>query len=83
MAYKVLTVGDLKLLIADLPDNTPNTPVVLAQGSDSGNCQIEVSNGAFFVKSKDEEFIKTDCLFMTSGFLSQEQVDNDPVIECI
>jgi hypothetical protein len=80
MAYKVLTVGDLKLIMDGLPDNTP---VVLAQGSDSGNCQIEVSNGAFFVKSKDEEFIKTDCLFMTSGFLSQEQVDNDPVIECI
>ena len=80
MAYKVLTVGDLKLILDSLPDNTP---VVLAQGADSGNCQIEVSNGAFYVKSKDEVDIKTDCLFMTSGFLSREQVDNDPVIECI
>tara|TARA_R110000751_G_scaffold134667_1_gene237173 strand:+ start:274 stop:525 length:252 start_codon:yes stop_codon:yes gene_type:complete len=83
MAYKVLTVGDLKLLIADLPDNTP---VVLAQGSDGEakwSGQIEVSNGAFYVKSKDEVNLKTDCLFMTSGYLSSEEVDKDPVIECI
>jgi hypothetical protein len=80
MAYKVLTVGDLKLIMDGLPDNTP---VVLAQGADGGNCQIEVSNGAFFVKKEDEESIKTDCLFMTSGYLSRGEVDNDPVIECI
>ncbi len=88
MTSKILTVGQLKAIIADLEDDVP---VVLAQGSDGGPSDIEVSNGATYQGQADDEdtimdlqdqgfgYLNRRALILTSGFLSTACKTDDPV----
>jgi hypothetical protein len=82
---RVLTVGQLRQIIKNIPDDTP---VVLEQGAYAGPAaRMEVACEACFIRvddqeidPEDEQVLNQDCVYIASGFLSPNERSKDPVL---
>jgi hypothetical protein len=83
---RVLTVGRLRQIIKNIPDDTP---VVLEQGAySSPAARMEVACQACFIRvdgqeidPEDAQVLNQDCVYIASGFLSSDERSKDPVLD--